>query len=233
MTALKRLRSASLRRARTIVVPSTYLARIAAGWELPQERIEILPNPAPEVSSLPPVRVEPGLFVFAGRLTAQKSLSTALEALARLPDAQLVVIGDGPERAALESRARELGLNGRVEFRGARPRSEVLLAFAGATAAVLPSAWENLPHAAVESLAVGTPVVATAVGGVPEVVRDGVNGLLVPPFDPERLAAALALVATTPGLRSELATGARASAAELSRNRIYGRLEQILREAAA
>jgi glycosyltransferase involved in cell wall biosynthesis len=231
--ALKRLRTAALGGARRVVVPSAYLAGIAAGWGLDGERLEVLPNPAPAAELPDDVPVVPNRFVFAGRLTAQKSLETALEAVAQLPDARLVLVGDGPERAALERRAKELGLNGRVEFTGARPRSEVLRALAGATAVVLPSAWENLPHAAVEALAVGTPVVATTVGGVPEVVRDGVNGLLVPPGDPERLAAALALVAASPDLRAELAAAARVSAAELSADRVYGRLEQILAEAAA
>jgi glycosyltransferase involved in cell wall biosynthesis len=230
--ALRRLRTAALRRARRIVVPSSYLARIAADWGLPQERLEVLPNPAPEMTALPDVAVEPNLFVFAGRLTAQKSLSTALEALARLPEARLVLLGVGPERGPLERRADELGLNGRVEFRGAQPRGEVLRALAAATAAVLPSAWENLPHAAVEALSVGTPVVATAVGGVPEVVKDGINGLLVPAGDVDRLAAAMALVAVDADLRARLAAAARPSVAELSRERVYGRLEAILLEAA-
>ena len=230
---LRRLRTTSLRRARRVVVPSAYLATLARGWGLPQERIEVLPNPAPEMDVVPEPPVEPNLFVFAGRLTAQKSLETALAALASLPDARLVVVGDGPERAALERRAQELGLNGRAVFQGARPRAEVLDVLARATAAVLPSAWENLPHTAVEALAVGTPVVATAVGGVPEVVRDGVNGFLVPPGDAGRLAAAMALVAADADLRAELASAARATAAGLSRDRIYGRLEAILLEAAA
>ena len=77
-----------------------------------------------------------------------------------------------------------------MTFVGALPRDRVLRRLAGAHAALLPSLWENLPHAAVEALSVGTPVVATSVGGVPEVVRDGVNGLLVPPGDVASLAGA-------------------------------------------
>ena len=97
---------------------------------------------------------------------------------------------------------------------------------AGARAAVLPSAWENLPHAAVEALAVGTPVVATAVGGVPEVVHDDENGLLVPPNDvrlrsPRRLRRML----DDDGLRDRLAAGAQPSVAAIGREPIYARLE--------
>jgi glycosyltransferase involved in cell wall biosynthesis len=138
-----------------------------------------------------------------------------------------VVGGAGRVRARLERRASD-----RVTFVGALPRDGVLAQLAGARAAVLSSAWENLPHAAVEALAVGTPVVSTAVGGVPEVVVDGRNGLLVPPGDPQALAAALRRVLADDALRDELAANAQPSVAAIGRDVIYSRLEQILRDAA-
>jgi glycosyltransferase involved in cell wall biosynthesis len=98
---------------------------------------------------------------------------------------------------------------------------------------VLSSAWENLPHAAVEALAVGTPVVSTAVGGVPEVVHDGENGLLVPANDVEALATALRSMLEDAGLRARLAGAAQPSVAAIGRDRVYGRLEEILAEALA
>jgi glycosyltransferase involved in cell wall biosynthesis len=226
-SALRRARSVALARARTLVVPSEYLARIARGFVPDPARVLVVPNPAPDVAA-GGVPAEPGTFVYAGRLTRQKALGVAIEAVARTPDARLVVIGDGPERAELERRAREAGLNGRIAFRGAQPREHVLDALRGAWAAVLSSDWENLPHAAVEALAVGTPVVATSVGGVPEVVRDGVNGLLVPPNSPEAFAAAIGRLVDDAALRNRLADAAAASVAELSRDRVYGELERLL-----
>ena len=226
--ALKTLRTRALRAARTIVVPSAYLAEIAAGWGLRRERLQVLTNPAPPPREVEPERLEPGTFVFVGRLTRQKALGTALEAVARVPGARLVLVGDGPERAALERAAGE-----RVEFRGALSRDEALRTVAGAEAALLSSDWENLPHSAVEALSVGVPVVSTAVGGVPEVVRDGENGLLVPPGRPDELAAALRRVLEEPGLRERLAARAKPSVAAISSEAIYGRLEALLAEAAA
>jgi glycosyltransferase involved in cell wall biosynthesis len=228
--ALKRLRTRALRRARTIVVPSAYLAEIAAGWRLDRERIVVLSNPAPEIDAVAAEPLPPGTFVFAGRLTAQKDLGVAIQALVTLPEARLVLVGDGPERGDLERRVAAAGLDGRVVFAGARPRAEVLRFLAGAHAALLPSAWENLPHAALEALATGTPVVATAVGGVPEVVHDGENGLLVEPRSPELLAAAMRRVLNEGGLRDRLAAGAAASVGHLSRDVVYGRLEELLAE---
>ena len=140
----------------------------------------------------------------------------------------LVVVGDGPERAALERMAAELGLDGRVEFRGSVPRSEVLRLFRAADASLLPSAWENFPHTVVEALAVGCPVIATAVGGVPEVVRDGENGLLVPPGDPTALAAAITRFFADRDLRERLSAAAPASVAGYSEESVFGEIEAQL-----
>ncbi|MGZ4333699.1 MAG: glycosyltransferase family 4 protein [Gaiellaceae bacterium] len=229
---LKRLRTATLRRARRIVVPSRYLAEIAIGWGLDSRRVEVLVNPAPAPEGVEPAKLAPGTFVFVGRLTEQKAIPVLLDALCEVPAATLELVGDGPERALLEARVQELGLSGRVCFRGALARPQVLAQLAGATAAVLPSAWENLPHAAVEALAVGTLVVATAVGGVPEVVHDGRNGILVPPNDPAALAAAMRSVLAENGLRARLAGNAQASVKGIGREAVYARLESILVEAA-
>ena len=223
---LKTLRNAALRRARTIVVPSAFLAEIAARWGLDARRIIVLTNPAPPPREVEPETLPPGTFVFVGRLTEAKDLPTAFRAVELVEGSRLVVVGDGPDREALERLAHE-----RIEFRGVLPRDDALRVVAGATAALLSSAWENLPHSAVEALSVGVPVVATAVGGVPEVVHDGENGLLVPPGDPEALAAAMRRVLEEPGLCDRLATGAKPSVEAISSDAIYTRLEALLAEA--
>jgi glycosyltransferase involved in cell wall biosynthesis len=230
---LKRLRTVSLQRARRIVVPSRYLAEIAAGWGLDRARIDVLANPAPAPSDVEPAELADGTFVFVGRLTEQKALPVALAALAEVQAAQLLLVGDGPERESLQRRVGELGLDDRVRFLGSLPRGEVLRQLAGARAAVLSSAWENLPHAAVEALSVGTPVVSTAVGGVPEVVHDGENGLLVPAGDVQALAAALRRMLEDDALHDRLAAGAQPSIASIGREATYERLESLLAEAAA
>ncbi len=169
----------------------------------------MLANPTPPLPPLPEwdAAAERPTLAFAGRLTAPKDLGVALAAVAACDGVTLRLAGEGDERAALEARAAELGLDSRVEFLGALGRDEVLALFRGADAAILSSAWENFPHTVVEALAVGTPVIATAVGGVPEIVRDGENGLLVPPGDPAALAAAIRRFFAEPELRARLALG--------------------------
>ena len=157
-----------------------------------------------------------------GRLTRQKALDVAIAAIGRVPGARLVVIGDGPDRDRLERFALTSEAAGPDRLPRLAPRAEALAIVAGSEAALLTSAWENFPHSAVEALAVGVPVVSTAVGGVPEIVRDGDNGLLVPVGDVDAIAGAVARLLGEDGLRERLAAGSRASVEHLSVARVYG-----------
>ena len=224
---LRTTRTVALRRAQRVLVPSAYLRGIALGWGLAPERVRVIPNPAPELPQLPSreeARAALGItgpaLATAGRLTAQKALRDALQALARVPAVELLVLGDGPERPALEREAETLGVSDRVRFLGAGTRDEVLRLFRAADAVLVPSAWENLPHTVLEALAVGTPVIATAVGGIPEVVVDGANGLLVPPHDADAIAAAVERLIRDDELRRSLAAAAPGSVDGLSEPRI-------------
>ena len=233
--ALRATRNAALRRAGRVVVPSAYLREIAVGWGLTPSRVTVVPNPAPELPRLPSrdeARAALDVHGFAlgtaGRLTAQKALGDALEAVARVDGVELLVVGDGPERTALERHASELGLAERVRFLGAGTRDDVVRLFRAVDAGLLTSAWENLPHTLLEALAVGTPVIATAVGGIPEVVADGENGLLVPPGDVDAIAAAIDRLRTDDDLRGSLAGAAAASVEDLAEPRILQRIVQAV-----
>ena len=189
VAALRRTRDLALRRASVVIAPSRYLASYVEAWGFDPARIVVVPNPPPAPLPSPPAR-EPGLFVFAGRLVAVKNLPLAFAALAAVPDARLVVVGDGPDAQALRAVAPP-----QVSFVGALPREGVLSWLARAEAALLPSDNENYPHVAVEAHACGVPVIATRVGGVPEIVADGVDGLLVERGDVDGFAAAMRAVA--------------------------------------
>jgi glycosyltransferase involved in cell wall biosynthesis len=237
---LRATRDAAVKSARHVFCPSAYLRDVALGWGLDANCTSVLPNPAPELPNLPEraelrseLELDGDVLVFAGRLGPQKAVGTLLEALAAEPAATLVVAGDGPERTALERRAAELGLDGRVRFLGSVPRDTVLRLFRAADASVLPSAWENFPHTIVEALAVGCPVIATAVGGVPEVVVDGENGLLVPAGDARAFAAAIARFFSDDALRARLAAAAARSVAGYSEEAVFTTIEAALEKAAS
>jgi glycosyltransferase involved in cell wall biosynthesis len=238
---LRQARDRAIRRVDAIVCPSAYLASLAVGWGVSEDRVTVLPNPAPQLPEELPDRerarteldvIGPTL-AFAGRITRQKSLEVTLGALARLDGVSLVVAGDGPELADVRREASDRGLDGRVRFLGPLERKDVLTLFRAADASILSSSWENFPHTVVEALAVGTPAISTSVGGVAELIRDGENGLLVPVGDEDALAAAIGRLVAEPGLRDRLAAAAAPSVEHLGSERVYGRLEAILRGAAA
>src|SRR5581483_87601 len=123
------------------------------------------------------------------------------------PDVRFAIVGDGECRAALEAEARALGLDGVVHFLGWR--RDLPAVYADLDVVCLASLNEGSPVALIEAMAAARPVVATAVGGVPEVVRDGISGLLVPPRDPQALAAAVGEVLARPDRARLLGLAAR------------------------
>jgi colanic acid/amylovoran biosynthesis glycosyltransferase len=138
----------------------------------------------------------PGVVVTAARLSWEKGLDSALAAMAILRDrgreVRYRVLGGGDDRDRLIFLAARYRLEDRVEFLGFRNERETLTAVAGASVFLLPSLSEGISNAVLEAMALGTPVVSTDVGGMAEVVQDGVTGLLVPAGAPDEMAAAVA-----------------------------------------
>lgn len=151
------------------------------------------------------------IILAAGRLSPEKGLRYLVEAASRivqrLPEARFVIVGEGAERPALEARIQSLGLSEVVRLPGFRHDVDSLLPYADLV--VLPSLTEGLPNVALEAAAAGVPVVATAVGGTPEVVLDCVTGYLVPPSDPLRLADRIVNVLIQPELANRFGAAAR------------------------
>jgi len=179
---LKALRAWWTRQAHQIIVPSKYLAKWIQDWGVPEERITVIYNALEPMDSVKPLPVPlstPVKAVTVGRLISLKRVDKILEAVARIPELGLVVIGDGPERPRLEQQAVSLGISERVYFAGQRSHEETLRLMASCDFLVLNSIHEGLPHVVLEAMALGLPVVATAVGGTPEVVKDGETGVLV------------------------------------------------------
>jgi glycosyltransferase involved in cell wall biosynthesis len=151
--------------------------------------------------------------VSVGRLTQQKDPETLLRAWRRIGGPhRLALVGDGPNRPDLESLIEREGLAGRVDLLGSR--DDVPRILREADLFVLSSRWEGLPLAVIEPMMSGLPVIATAVGGVPEQVVHGETGLLVPPGDPDGLARALSALLSDADLRSRAGAAGRRRALE-------------------
>ena len=147
------------------------------------------------------------VIITPARLHEQKGHAFLLAAAAQVPDATFVLVGDGPLRAELEARVRELGLAERCIFLG--HRSDVPDLLAAADLFVLPSLYEGLPVSVLEAMAAERPIVATAIGGTDEAVTHEVTGLLVPPRDAAALASAICRMRADPALARRLASGGR------------------------
>jgi glycosyltransferase involved in cell wall biosynthesis len=233
------LRDCALRSASTIIVPSEYLRSIALGWNIPHERVCVIPNSVPDLNGLPSreeLRHRLGLrgptAVFVGRFVRQKNIPLAIAALARTSGVRLVLIGDGPERPHLLEAVQRLRVEDRATILRPLPRRQAIEWLRAADAVVLSSDWENLPHALIEALAVGTPVVATAVGGVGEIVQDGVTGLLVPRGDAHALARAMHAAVHREDLRRRASTGAATFASRYSTSAVFSSIAATLESAA-
>ena len=149
-----------------------------------------------------PLPVGPVRIVSIGRFSEQKGQMLLIEAMARLhaehPDLHLTLVGDGPLRGALERAITAHGLGGVVTLTGWLDEAGVRRELAEAHALVLPSFAEGLPMVVMEAMAAGRPVIATAIAGIPELVRPGETGWLVPAGDVQALAEAVSALATTP-----------------------------------
>ena len=196
---------------------------------LPAEKVEVIHYGLDDLPTAwganPPDSVPPNVRVLLAicRLEPQKGVDVAIRALREVPDAHLVVLGEGPQRPELERMADE-----RVHLLGRVP--DVAAWLRRATALVHPARWEGFGLALLEAMLASLPVVASRVSSIPEVVADGVTGLLVPPDDPAALAAAVNLVLADPGAYGE--AGRARALAEFSVARMADRTLAVYESAA-
>ena len=192
--------------------PSTFQYAKCLEFGVPAERLALVPHFVYASDFAP--RFDGGDHVlFAGRLSSEKGVATLLSAVAQVAGLRLVLAGEGPDRVALEARANELGIQDRVRFAGYLRGADYESVWREAAFLVLPSeCYEVRPMVIHEAYARGKPVVATRIGSIPEIVSEGVTGLLVKPKDPRALAAALQEMVEEPQRRSEMGRAARALA---------------------
>ena len=212
----ERVQMWSYRRGREVVAVSRPIAERLARARVPVERLHVVPNalrPPAELAGRAEARAHLGLapdarvLGWVGRLGPEKGPDVALESLVDLPGTRLSFVGEGGLGDALAARAETLGLGDRVTFHGVVDgMARWLPAF---DALVLSSRTEGTPITLLEAMHAGVPIVATRVGGVPDLLEHERHALLVEPDAPFELAAALHRLASEPGLGAELAAAAR------------------------
>ncbi len=204
------------RSADAVLVITPRLARQLVSEGVEEDRIRVIPpgvNPAlftgPFEDPFPSIG-RPRI-VFIGRLAPQKGVRTLVEAarLLRAPGVRVLLVGDGPQRPTLEREVRRLGVDDVVHFLGFVSHERVPAVLSHADLLVLPSLYEELGTILLEAMWVGVPVVASRTGGIPDIIDDGVNGLLVSPGDSVELAHAIDRVLSSPDLARRLGEAAR------------------------
>ncbi len=220
------------------IAPSQFLKDKMVKHGLDAERLVVQPNFIPwdrfdSTSSA----VSPGeedtnggdYLLFFGRLSSEKGVKTLIEAITRLPGRNLMIAGDGPQRLDLENLARRVA-GGRVQFTGYQPAEKLRATLRRASLVIVPSEWyENCPYTILEAFAAGKPVVASRVGGIPELVEDGQDGLLFEPGNVTELADCIQALMADGSLRRRLGQAAQKKIEVLYRPQShYARLVEIL-----
>lgn len=211
-----------------VITPSRYLEEVVRGWGVAPDRIRVVLNavepPPPEGKAAPDHDV-----VTVARLVPWKGIGDLIDVCAD-NGWSLLVVGDGPQREALEARAATR--RARVTFVGQVPRPEVASQIRRARTFVLNSTYEGLPHIVLEAKLAGRPVVATDVGGTAETIHDGVDGHLVPAGENARLAAVLSRLLGDDSYRSMIArAGLDDANARFSFDAMYRQTEAVLQSA--
>ena len=196
-----------------IIVPSHYLERIIITWGINPEKISVIYNSI-EVEEKSGVHETGNVIVTVARLVPWKGISELIDAVAtvrkEIPDASLLIIGDGPDEAILMEKGKKV-LGDAISFAGPRSHEEVLQAMSASSVFVLNSTYEGLSHVLIEALHLGKVIVATDAGGNSELIKDDVNGILVPVGDTETLAKALVRALKDKDARSRFSAHARES----------------------
>lgn len=203
-----------LRAADRICCVSSRIAEEAvAGLPEIRDRISVIPNGILLPALISPLPIQPPRLLCLGRLAREKGFDLAMTALRkvvdRCPEVSMIVAGDGPERAILARQVTDLSLDRAVAFVGWIEPREIPALINQTTLVLMPSRREGLPNVAIEAGSFGRPVIATRVGGLPEIVQNGETGLIVDPEDAEGLARGILQLLDHPDLAKQMGIAAR------------------------
>jgi glycosyltransferase involved in cell wall biosynthesis len=219
------------RAAHVVVANSTAAAEQLRSEGIPAARIHVIPNGVDcDLFTVPPRQRPIRRIVTVANLRLEKGHDTLIAAMSLLagrhPDVEVVIVGDGPLRSTLVRQVNLRGLRSRIRFLGERP--DIASQLAGADLFVLPSRTEACPNAVLEAMSSGLPIVATRVGGVPELIEDGIDGLLVPADEPNELAGAIESLIEQPARADALGRAARQKAEQrFAFDRMVGGFEHL------
>lgn len=220
-----------VREADTIITPSHYFNKLVSGWVGEGERVNTIYNGIDLKDGQLAVAEEflSPTLVSAGRLVSWKGFACLIELMTELPEYNLIIVGDGPERQNLEQKIDQLELRDRVKISGSLPKLQMLGLMKGAKVFVLNTHFESFSFQIVEAMNVGVPVVATNIGNLSEIVDDGQSGFLVKPDDKEAIKAQILLLQNEE-LRSRIIETAKQKVQNFSIENTLAKLAKLFNE---
>ena len=231
---LRKIQRWTTNRAALVITPSEYFRRLVSGWvKNPEKVIRIYNGIDLEISNFQHLTSDtlPKVILSAGRLVPWKGFDFLIETMKDLPDWQLIIVGDGPERKNLESRIKNLELRDRVKLTGAVPREELARLLNESGIFILNTSFESFSFQLVEAMNAGVSVIATKIGNLEEIVEDGKEGILVTPNDREEILEAVKRISEDDDFRSRIIVAAKEKAKQFSIQRtvekLVGRLEML------
>ena len=234
--ALKKLTTFVACRAKRIIVPSRYLAGWVRKWGIPQNKIVVIYNSVQSLDFVEPAPVplpSSVKLVTACRLISLKGVDSIIQAIGQLDDVGLLICGDGPERNHLDMLTRDLGLTDRIYFAGQRNRKDTLALMSGCDIFVLNSIHEAFSHVILEAMSLGLPVIATAVGGTPELLKNGEAGILIKNGNAEALRSAVLRLIRSPETLQAMGEKAKSAVKTFSFPTMVQETEEVLRAVSA
>lgn len=230
---LRKIRKAILNCADIVIVPSLFLAGVIENWGVEKGKIEVIYNPYSHVDTEPfdiPAGVEKNFrLVTGGRLVSWKGIDMVIRAIKSIENCSLLVFGEGPEKNHLENLSTELSLKERVFFTGNLSRSQVAFLFSRSDCFALNSTYEGLPHVILEALAVGCPVVASEIGGIPEVIQHNHSGILFKADNISDLIRSIDKIKQDKKFGNHIAENGRQILGEkFDQDRLFGKVEKML-----
>lgn len=220
--------------ARVVITPSVYLKDIVTLWGVSDKKIKVIFNSVhiENDGAIPSsvLNIQKPIIMTAGRLVDWKNIDGIIDAVSKIPNTVLVIVGDGPKRVQLEKYAKDR-LDTRVVFTGMISNKDVIAVMKCSGVFVLNSSYEGLSHVLIEAQMIGVPIIATNVGGNPEVITHGEDGLLVSDGDVESLTESISSVLYNNGLNVKLTENSQRSSVRFSLDILVNKTLEVLNNA--
>ena len=208
---LKKLERLVAKRATRVIVPSKYFASVISKWGVREGKMEVVYNGVPKIdeSLYDNIPKKPKTIISSGRFVPWKNFGVLIQVISKMPDWTLHLVGDGPERESLEKLAREMDVSERVVFTGTLPQTDLYRYIKESMYFVLPTKFESFSFQIVEAMMLGTPVLASRVSNLEEIIRDGQNGVFINPDDPESIKSAIFSLEENSQKREDISSSAK------------------------